>query len=172
MKILHASILTASALCACVALSACSTNSNGSGAQNNPTIAPSEQGMRAPVVLVLRGPDPMPASGDIKLDLEIRVNEPIKAPVFLQVQIPPGVQLLAGVPTETLSLPQAGTLLRSYVVRTNAPLQMPIIVTADAKDPGGAYGLHAERKYPAAAPAAMNPNTARPPVPRPGQPPR
>lgn len=172
MKILHASILTASALCACVALSACSTSSNGSGAQTNPTVGPAEQGMRAPVVLVLRGPDPMPASGDIKVDLEVRVNEPITVPTYLQVMVPQGAQLLSGAPSETLTLAQAGTLTRSYMVRLNGPLQAPIVAIADAKDPNGAFGFHAERKFPAAAPVGVNPNMNRPPVPRPAGPPR
>ncbi|MBI5535568.1 MAG: hypothetical protein HY898_22750 [Deltaproteobacteria bacterium] len=171
MKILH-SILTASALCACVALSACSTSSNGSGAQTNPSVDPTQQGMRAPVILVLRGPDPMPAAGDIKLDLEIRVNEPVNAPTYLKLMVPQGAQLLSGAPQETLALGQPGTLLRSYMVRVNGPLQAPIVAVADAKDPGGAFGFHAERKYPAAAPVGVAPNPNRPPVPRPAGPPR
>jgi hypothetical protein len=172
MKILHASILTVAALGACVAFSACSTSSNGSGAQTNPSVGPTEQGMRAPVILVLRGPDPMPASGDIQLNLEIRVNEAISVPTYLQLMLPQGAQLLSGAPTETLTLPQAGTLTRSYMVRLNGPLQAPIMAVADAKDPNGAFGFHAERKYPAPASVGINPNPNRPPVPRPGQPPR
>lgn len=172
MKTLSNLILTTTALCAIVALSACSTNSNGSGAQNNQQFTPTQQGMRAPVVMRLRGPDPMPASGDVKLDLELQVNEPVTVPVYLKLALPQGVQLLSGMPSEVLSLPQPGVLVRSYMVRLNGPLQRPIIATADAQDPNGAFGFHAERKYPAAPAAQYNTNTGRPPVARPVQPPR
>jgi hypothetical protein len=173
MKISNTSILTTIALC--VSLSACSTASNGTAPSNNgPSYGPTAQeGMRAPVVLNLRGPDPVPAQGDIKLDVEIQVREPIKVPTYLNVMVPPGAQLLSGAPSETLTLNAAGTLMRTYMVRLNGPLTQPIIATAEAKDPNGAFGFRAEKRYPvqgAAAPYNPN-NTRQPPVPRPGMPP-
>lgn len=171
MKILSTSILTTIALC--VSLSACSTGSNGSG-QSGPSVGPAtQQGMRAPVVLMLRGPDPAPAQGDVKLDVEIQVREPMNVPVYLNLLIPPGVQLLSGAPSEALTLNAPGTLIRTYFVRLSGPLTQPIIATAEGKDPNGAFGFRAEKRYPVAAVVAPNnPSNARPPVPRPGMPPR
>lgn len=171
MKILKVSLLTTAALCAFLALG-CSNGSNASGTQSagqNPQF--SQRGMTAPLFVRVRGPEPVPM-GDVHIDVEVQVNEPIKFPVQLQVHTPAGVQLLSGNPSEVLSLTQAGTLMRSYMVRISGPLQNPIVVTADGKDPGGAMGLHAERTYPAAPTHGTVTNTARPPVARPPVPAR
>lgn len=171
-------LLGASALCALLAIAGCTqsgSNSNGGQAPppNNPdpSMGPTSSGMTAPLFLTLRGPDPAPSAGNITLDLEITVNEPIRAPVNLQVLLPPGVQLMAGQPMETLSLPQAGKLYRQYVVATQGPLTQPVLVRANATAPSGAYGFTAERQYPPAATTTIQPGR-RPPMARPPMPPR
>lgn len=171
------SLLGASALCALLAFAGCTqsgSNSNGGQAPppNNPDMSgPTSSGMSAPMYLTLRGPDPAPSSGNITLDLEITVNEPIRVPVNLQVLVPPGVQLVAGQPAETLNLPQAGKLYRQYTVVSNGPLTQPVIVRANATAPSGAYGFNAERQYPAAPTTVIQPGR-RPPMSRPPMPPR
>jgi hypothetical protein len=124
-------------------------------------------------VLKLRGPDPVPAKGDIKLTLEIVANEPISPPVTVKVALPAGAQLTAGKAEEVLQIKQAGTSTREYQVHIDAALSGPVVVTADAKDPAGAFGLHAKREYPSVQPATSPPAStgARPPVPRPSGPP-
>lgn len=172
--------LGAIALCASLAMAACNGGSNGTAGPQQPMGPapmqtdlgqPTSRGMTVPMYMNLRGPDPMPAGGDIRLDLEVVVNEPISAPVTLQVQVPQGAQLVAGQPMEVLTLNQAGRLYRQYTVRAFAPLQNPVIVTADARDPNNAYGLHSERRYPAAQPQTVAPGN-RPPMARPPMPPR
>ncbi|HQP34976.1 MAG TPA: hypothetical protein PLI95_07350 [Polyangiaceae bacterium] len=172
MKILTASILTTSALCAFLALG-CSNGSTASGTQSGPQNPEfTQRGMNAPLIVRVRGPEPVPAGGDIKVDVEVHVNEPLKFPVTLQVRTPANAQLLSGQPAEVLQLNSVGVLTRSYMVRVNGPLQSPIVVTADGRDPGGAMGLHAERTYPAAAAGGTVTNTQRPPIVRPTAPPR
>jgi len=128
--------------------------------------------MTAPLVLRLQGPDPVPASGDIKLQLDIVANEPFKVPVSLKVALPKGATLTSGKAEETLQIPTAGTTKREYVVHTTAGLSAPVVVTADTRVDGKA-GLHAERKYPDPAknvpPSTTSP---KPPVPRPTAPPK
>ncbi len=172
-------LLGASALCALLAVAGCTqsgSSSNGGQAPppNNPDPTmgqPTSPGMTAPLFLTLRGPDPAPASGNITLDLEITVNEPIRMPVNLQILLPPGVQLVAGQPQEILNLPQPGKLYRQYTVVTSAPLTQPVLVRANASDPSGAYGFHAERPYPPAPATVIQPGR-RPPMARPPMPPR
>ena len=172
-------MLGAGALCALVAIAGCTQgNANSNGGQapppNNPDpgmAGPTSSGMSAPMFLTLRGPDPAPAGGNVTLDLEITVNEPIRVPVNLQVLLPPGVQLVTGQPQETLSLPQPGKLYRQYVVATPGPLTQPVLVRATGTAPSGAYGFTAQRQYPPVAPAAIQPGM-RPPMARPPMPPR
>ena len=178
--------LCASALCALVGLAGCTSNGNSNGGNGPQPVmnpgqgqgqgaqpyvgSPSQSGMTAPLVMFLRGPEPAPAGGNITLDLEIQVNEGINAPVTLTVRVPQGATLLAGQPTEILTLPQPGKLFRQYVVQSPGPLSMPVVVEAIARDPNGAWGLRAERKYPAAA--VMVPTQPRqPPMGRPPAPP-
>jgi len=70
MKILTASILTTSALCAFLALG-CSNGSTASGTQSGPQNPEfTQRGMNAPLIVRVRGPEPVPAGGDIKVDVE------------------------------------------------------------------------------------------------------
>jgi hypothetical protein len=172
------------ALCAMLAVGACTPNGNsggGTSAQPQPYQQPqpypqqtaphTERGMTAPVILNLRGPMPAPSAGPITLDLEIVVNEPIQAPVSLQVQLPPGVQLVSGMPSEMLNLPQPGKLYRQYVVQSPGPLNQPVIVTAQARGPNDAWGFSARKQYPPAMdnlpPHPRSPGVGRPPAVRP-----
>ena len=130
--------LGAVALCALVAVAGCTPNGSSNGGSSAPApvaqnpSTPTQRGMTAPVILNLRGPNPAPSGGNVTLDLEILVNEPIQAPVNLRVILPAGVQMVAGQPTEVLNLPQAGKLYRQYVVHTPGPLTQPIEVEAVA----------------------------------------
>jgi hypothetical protein len=139
---------------------------------SGPTAGVSER-MGAPLVLKLRGPDPVPPKGDIKLTLEIVANEPIIAPVTIKISLPAGAKLTAGKAEEVMQIKQAGSSTREFQVHTDAALTAPVVVTADAKDPSGAFGLHAKREYPSAQPASLPPASTgpRPPVPRPSGPP-
>lgn len=171
--------LGAVALCALVAAVGCTPNGNSNGGSSAPPPAPmaqnpsgpSQRGMTAPVILNLRGPNPAPAGGNITLDLEIVVNEPIHAPVNLRLMLPPGVQLVAGQPAEVLTLPQPGKLYRQYVVYAPGPLTQPVEVEAMATGPNNAWGFRAHRQYPPAAnalpPHPRTPNMGRPPARRP-----
>ncbi|MBI5536370.1 MAG: hypothetical protein HY898_26855 [Deltaproteobacteria bacterium] len=143
----------------------------GTGPTSTPE-APADR-MTAPLVLRLKGPDPVPAKGDVKLDLEIVTNEAINGPVTLKIALPKGATLKTGKAEEVLQISQAGTQKREFVVSTTATLASPIIVTADTKDPKGNAGLHAERKYPETT-GSVTPGstTPKPPVPRPPGPPR
>ena len=171
--------LGAGALCALLAVVGCTPNGNSNGGSSaqppapmaqNPS-GPTQRGMSAPVILNLRGPSPTPAGGNITLDLEIVVNEPINAPVSLRVMLPQGVQLVSGQPTEVLSLPQAGKLYRQYVVYAPGPLSQPVQVEAQATGPNNAWGFRAHRQYPEAVnnlpPYPRRPGVGRPPVVRP-----
>ncbi len=174
------------ALCATLAVVGCTPNGNSGGGSNayqpaqqptqqyqpypdNP--GPTQRGMTAPVILNLRGPEPAPTSGSITLDLEIVVNEPVQAPVSLQLMLPQGVQLMAGLPSEVLNLPQPGKLYRQYVINTQGPLTQPVLVEAQARGPNDAWGFRAQRQYPAAVdnlpPHPRSPSVGRPPVVRP-----
>lgn len=164
------SFLVAAALGVLVALNGCSKPDETTTSQQASPPVPKEtllqKDMMVPLVLKLRGPDPVPASGEIRLDLEIVVNEVLSAPAELSLVLPPGVQLVSGSPSETIELTQKGTLQRQFVLQTSAPLQGPIEVTADVKSPTGAYGLHAKRQYPEPSkPTYTSP--VRPPAPRP-----
>ncbi|MFW5741387.1 MAG: hypothetical protein ACOC1F_13585 [Myxococcota bacterium] len=171
--------LGAGALCALLAVAGCTPNGNSNGgassqppapmAQQQP--GPTQRGMTAPVILNLRGPNPPLAKGNITLDLEIVVNEPIHAPVNLRVMLPEGTQLVSGQPHEVLHLPQAGKLYRQYVVHALGPLNQPVQVEAVATGPNNAWGFRAHRQYPAAAnnlpPYPRTPSMGRPPARRP-----
>lgn len=122
---------------------------------------------RAPLVLRLRGPEPLPNSGDIVLDLDIVVREPLSLPVTLKVTPPGGATLVSGQATESISFTQTGTFKRQYTVHTNAALASPVVVTAEMIGPDNSFGLRARREYPAAPPAVMPNNNHRPPVARP-----
>ena len=127
------------------------------------TVAPmQEPGIRVPLIMTLRGPDPAPASGDITMDIEITTTMGLRAPVELKVALPEGAELVSGQLTESLNIAAAGKLQRQVTIRTKSALSTPVVVTADARDPKGAYGLHAERKYPA---PSLRPPMARPPQP-------
>lgn len=140
-------------------------------ASATPPEQPAER-MTAPLVLRLQGPDPVPAGGDIKLQLDIVTNEPFKVPVALKVALPKGATLTSGKAEESLQLPTAGTTRREYVVHTTATLNAPVVVTADTRVDGKA-GLHAERKYPDPAKSVPPSTTSpKPPVPRPSAPPK
>ena len=166
-------------LCAFISMGACTPNGNSGGGtsaqpyqqpQNTPQQMEPQRGISAPVVLNLRGPNPVPSNGPIVLDLEIVVNEPIQAPVALQIALPEGAQLSSGLPSESLSLLQPGRLYRQYVVQTASPLRYPVVVTAQAKGPNDAWGFNARREYPTSdilPPHPPSPNFGRPPVVRP-----
>lgn len=179
MTTMKASIVGTSVLCALLALSGCSTNRNGGSSTSNPNApnvspqgGPTEHGVAAPLILRLNGPIPPPASGDVKLDLEIQANEPIAGPVMLRVAVPPGASLVVGQAGETLQIPQAGVLYRSYIVRSAGMLEQSVIVTADGGN-GQSFGFHAERKYPPPmSPYGGQPPGPRPPMARPPSPPR
>jgi hypothetical protein len=147
-------------------------NPPGGSATSTPE-APADR-MAAPLVLRLTGPDPVPAKGDVKLELEIVTREPITMPVTLKITLPKGATLKAGKAEEVLQLPQAGTQKREYVVSSASTLASPVVVTADTKDASGATGMHAERKYPQTTTSVTPGSTApkAPPVPRPPSPPR
>jgi hypothetical protein len=123
-------------------------------------------------VLHLRGPDPIPQAGDIRLDLDIVVNDGFQMPVVLNVRVPQGAALVSGLATEQLSLPHPGKLVRTYIVRTSGPLAAPVQVTADSQHPSGISGIHAERYFPPPAAPAYGQPGVRPPVGRPPGPPR
>ncbi len=122
---------------------------------------------RAPLVLKLRGPDPVPTNGDILLDLDIVVREPLSLPVTLKLTPPAGATLVSGNATESIAFTQTGTFKRRFVVHTNAALASPVVVTAESVAPDNSFGLRARRQYPAAPKAAV-PANQRPPVVRPG----
>lgn len=172
MTTMSNSWLGASALCALLAVAGCSSNGSSNGGPSQPaqpnaynTPGPTERHSSAPVYLNLRGPE-QAMGGNITLDVEIVVNEPITVPVTLQVQLPPGVTLVSGLPNEVLTLPQPGKLYRQYVVYSPGPLTQPVFVTADATGPNNAWGFSAKRQYPAAvnnpAPYPRKPPTGRP----------
>lgn len=165
-----------SVLFATLAVMACASNGNsGSGTQpsqqSQQTAGYSQQGMSAPVVLNLRGPAQPPNGGQITLDLEIVVNEPVQAPVSLRILLPQGSQLVSGLPSETLTLSQAGRLYRQFVLQTQGPLSQPVVVEADAQNPNNAWGFTARRQYPANTEVApsqpRSPAMGRPPAMRP-----
>lgn len=164
---------SAGVLVGAVLLSACNRTpvAQESTTDNTPqVVAPAQEpGIRVPLILTLRGPDPAPTSGDITMDIEIQANMGIRAPVEMKVALPDGAELVSGQLAETLNITAAGKLQRQLVIRTKAPLTNPVVVTADARDPKGAYGLHAERKYPAPPEATVRAG-ARPPMARPPQP--
>jgi len=171
---MNTSSLRVGLLCATLAVGACASNGNSSGGSSNAqsqSTPYSSNRAGAPVVLNLRGPTPTPTAGPITLDLEIVANEPIQAPVYLQIQLPPGTQLVSGIPSETLSLPQAGRYYRQYVVQTQGPLSQPVVVEANAQGPNNAWGFNARRQYPAAVesmpPTPRGPGVGRPPAVRP-----
>ena len=166
------------AVCMSVMVSGCASNGSSGGRRQQQPYQQQQQGpysdrgMSAPVVLNLRGPTPTPSSGQFNLDLEIVANEPIQAPVSLRVQLPQGTMLVAGMPSETINLPQAGNYYRRYVVQTQGPLNQPIVVEADAQGPNNTWGFNARRQYPAVVNQPIGgqqrpPSGGRPPVVRP-----
>lgn len=163
---------------ALVAIAGCTQNGTSSaGGNNSPQgagpVDPSGPmgGMSAPLFLNLRGPDPLPNGGNITIDVEIVVNEPIRAPITLQVLLPQGAQFVSGNPTETLSLPQAGKLYRQFIVTSPGPLAAPVLVRAFPATPSATSGFLAERQYPPKA-NVVQPPSRRPPVARPPTAPR
>lgn len=124
---------------------------------------------RAPLVLRLRGPEPIPNGGDIVLALDIVVREPLSLPVTLQVTPPDGATLVSGQANESVSFTQTGTFKRQYTVHTTAALSTPVVVTAEMVGPDNSFGLRARREYPAPPPVVM-PQGKRPPISRPAMP--
>lgn len=128
---------------------------------------PAHYGHIVPMVLTLKGPEAQAPSGDIPLDLTIKVNTALHGPVQLKVNVPPGATLVQGEAVETLMLNKVGTSTRHYVVRSEGPLRGEVTVVADMRD-GNKFGLRAERKYPERQVTVSNLPLARPPVARPG----
>ena len=102
----------------------------------------------APLVLALRGPDPLPAGGTFDLTVDLQASGPLRLPVTLTVALPSGVTLAAGRAVETFADLPAGATRRTFSFTLSGPLAAPIVVTADGRDPGGAMGFHAERMFP------------------------
>lgn len=123
---LGAIVAVVSVLAACNNKAPAGNDNPGSG----PAVVANET-TRAPLILKLRGPDPVPNSGDILLDLDIEVREPLSLPVTLKVMPPDGATLVSGQATEAVAFTQTGTFKRQYVVHTNAALAAPVVVTAE-----------------------------------------
>ncbi len=111
-----------------------------------------EDGMGVPFILHVRGPKDLPEKGQFDLVADIQVNATLNVPATIAVQIPDGVNLVSGQQEETLSSLPAGQLQRTFKFEVVEKLQkeQPIKVIVDCKDPGGAFGAHAERAYPPA----------------------
>ena len=143
----HALVCFATAL----ALTAGCTPGGSQSAAEGPASAALEPGLpsvAAPLVLALRGPDPLPAGGTFDLTVDLQASGPLRLPVTLTVALPSGVTLAAGRAVETFADLPAGATRRTFSFTLSGPLAAPIVVTADGRDPGGAMGFHAERMFP------------------------
>jgi hypothetical protein len=129
-------------------------------------------GFHAPVKLWLR------AAGDpsnVSLHLEVEVLTASDFPGTLVVSLPPGATLAKGAASQSVSLTQTGK--QGFEVQITSPTPLtdaaPIRVTLDGRDPSGASGFHAERRWPEKVAAPPPPRSGpTPPGGRPPLPPR
>lgn len=127
---------------------------------------------QAPFVLTLDTPESYDPAGEIEVTARIDAPHGIDAPTAIAVSWPQGVQLLDGEKREQLADLPGGVTSRTFRFKLEAGLKasQPIKVTVDMKHPGGAFGAHAERKFPEAVvqtPLKAS-NVPAPPIGRPG----
>lgn len=96
---------------------------------------------KAPMSLTLQG---QPDGADLLLTATLTVRGRIPGDPVLHVELPPGAELVAGQPDETLPRPLDASVQRTYRVRGAAA--GPVTVTAAALGPGA--GAHALATYP------------------------
>lgn len=102
----------------------------------------------------------------LELNAHLDARAGLAAPVELTVALPEGTRLVQGESRQSVPVPQGRT---TRFFRFERSGNAPVKVIAHAAPPGGAWGLHAEKSYPAAAEVAPvikspTPPAARPPV--------
>jgi hypothetical protein len=129
-------------------------------------------GEEPPMKLVLEPVDDAPESPVVTLRAHVDARGAFSVPVTLSIELPPGQRhaLLSPAESHRIDVTAAGRTTREFqVVRT--AVQAPVKVIMDARDPNGAYGVHAEAWHPSAlAPAQdfvvpVRPPSVRPPGP-------
>lgn len=136
-----------------------------------PALEASEGETRAPFVLTLSGPGPLPDTGEVEIVALISAPHELKVPATLTVAVPKNATLSAGKSSESMASIPGGDTKRAFKIKLTGKLDAPIRIILDAKDPAGSMGAHAERTFPAdLKPAAAKPASAVPPPPvgRPG----
>ncbi len=127
----------------------------------------------APFVLRIETPDKPPEIGKVfRIEARIKSAHGLNAPTTITIALPPTATLKKGLEREELGTLASGDTTRVFEFETSEPLTSatPIKVIVDSKDPGGAFGAHAERVYPEPQKAQKpgNSRVPKPPVGRPG----
>ncbi|MBI4702995.1 MAG: hypothetical protein HY744_17910 [Deltaproteobacteria bacterium] len=162
------------------ALSACNASDGPASPRSEPAQSPQgpaarpalpAEDMAAPFVLSLRGPEKPPDKGELAIEARLSAPRAMKAPVTIEIVLPKGVKLTEGKEREELAALPEGVTARSFKMELVEGLAAPVKVVVDMRDPGGAFGAHAEQLYPkpeAKLPQPYGKGVPPPPEGRPG----
>ncbi len=126
----------------------------------------------APFVVKLSKAEGNANPGELLLTATIYVPREFKAPTTIDVELPPGGELLDGETHESFPTLPAGTMIRNYRVKVGQePTEaIPVKVRVAGASPGGAFGASAERHYPERIVQSRHPYSGKvppPPIARP-----
>ena len=141
--------------------------------QREETAHTEEHRQIAPLVVKLAVVSENSATGETELRADFDAREAIRYPLSVTLVAPDGALIVAGTPSETLNVAQAGRFSKTYKIRTQAPLSQTSFVklVVDGQAPDKSVGLHAEPRYPAVIEAGVPPRQGpsipggRPPMP-------
>jgi hypothetical protein len=124
--------------------------------------APHSHHQESPIEATLRGPDVIPASGEVELVLQLTRSMATMAPIRVDVTLPAGVDLIAGVASDVVTDTTATSIERRFKLR------YPSIPTTDALFvvdwQTKAAGFHAKLPYRFGRPAPATAEPARLPT--------
>lgn len=129
--------------------------------------------MQTPFVLTLGAPTELADGKELEVVATLLLDRPSKDPIALTFTLPEGATLLSGQDKEVLKDLPSGKLGRTWRLALTKPVSEdnPLIVSADLRPEHDAYGAHAERRFPVAAPNVRRSPAVRPPPGRPPLPP-
>lgn len=130
------------------------TGHSGAGATGTASAAPAPTGENArfPVQVTLDAVGPASAAGEQDVQLVLDVNLPPAFPLLVTVTPPGGAQLVSGQPQETLTISQKGRITRVFRVKGTLTPQAPLLVVVHGEAADRSSGIHADKKFPVAAP--------------------
>ncbi|MFT7580798.1 MAG: hypothetical protein ACI9MR_002472 [Myxococcota bacterium] len=121
-------------------LAACGSESSPSTAPNPAAHAP----MTPPFTATLSGM----VEGDVTTIVAvIEVGAPLSGPMLVEVELPGGASLLAGVARETVARPKVGVLTREWRVRGSVRASNPVMLSVRQRD-GDRAGAQARLRFP------------------------